>query len=193
MANTSAPDSGYTPVNLPTALTEMKSANVRTDVQGLADRFGAHTHTVDTTIPAAAVTSSKISLTYAQVAESTGALTNTSWADIGTGITVTTPVANCVVWINFFGKCVIVTPAQPYVTDIAVSLSVGGVAKESSFSWEESKQGLDLSTQYYIGMGFSVPVVVATAGATVIKLRAIKSLGTSYNISGILSAFVVGP
>lgn len=49
MSQSSTPDSGYTPVNLPSALTEVKSANVRTDLQGLTDRFGAHTHTVAAT------------------------------------------------------------------------------------------------------------------------------------------------
>lgn len=62
MATSSTPDSGYIPTNLPQdgPTSFIEAADVTTDIQGLTDRFNAHTHTTNTDIADNAITTAKI-------------------------------------------------------------------------------------------------------------------------------------
>jgi len=132
------------------------------------------------------VTSQKVSLTYGASTESISGATGASWADIGTGFSITTPVNNCVVWVCFAGLLTVVG-----ATDTArISIGVGGAGQEGV--WYSQYTNVASTAGETVPLGFTVPVVVASAGATDITLRGIKVAGTSYTVAGRLSAFVVG-
>lgn len=53
MASTGVPDSGYSIVSLPSDGETIDAADVNTDIQGLTDKFNAHTHDSGTILAAA--------------------------------------------------------------------------------------------------------------------------------------------
>jgi hypothetical protein len=203
MANSSAPDSGYVPTNLPQdgPTNFIDASDVTTDIQGLTDRFNAHIHTVDTTPGAASITTSMLavgsgaSLINAQATFSTGALTNTSYGAIGTQISVTTTVANQIIWVNFGGSLHISKVSGGTYVNAKVAVLIAGVDKSATFESEAMAyvSGLADGDYYRWPLGFSVPFVIATPGATTIQLEGIKVYGASYSVNGTLSAFVSNP
>ena len=84
-------------------------------------------------LAATAVTSANTSLTIAQATFDSGAQTNTSYGAIGTQISVTTTVANQVIWANFAGNLHISKVSGGTYVNARVSVLLGGASKAATF------------------------------------------------------------
>jgi len=178
------------------------AADVKNPINTITNEFNGNIEAAnikDATITAAklasgTISSASVSLTNAQANFDTNVQTNTSYAAIGTQISVTTTVANQIIWVNFAGSLRVSKASGGTYIQGKVSLLIGGVDKSATFECEQMGYVASMSDgDYYRSpLGFSVPFVIATPAATTIQLQGLKTYGINYRVLGTLSAFVTG-